>query len=130
MKKKRLFINIVLDLFRRIDNSYLITSYFILFIIIILLLLILTLFINVINIKYRLLFYLLLYNIIFLRIILLYLGFIINNYIFKEYLLLPEIIKIITTDYKPAVFLARLKIRTILISRRERYIPNIITNNL
>ncbi len=94
------------------------------------LLLILTLFINIINIKYKLLFYLLFYNIIFLRIILLYLGFIVNNYIPKGYLLLPEIIRIITTGYRSAVFLTRLKIKTILISKRERYIPSTIINNL
>jgi len=90
----------------------------------------LALFINVINIKRGLLFYLLLYNIIFLRIILLYLGFIINSYTPRGYLLLPEIIKIIITGYRPAVFLARLKVRTIPISRRERYIPSITINNL
>jgi len=43
---------------------------------------------------------------------------------------LPEIIKIITTGYGPAVFLAWLKIRTIPISRRERYIPSTTINNL
>jgi len=43
---------------------------------------------------------------------------------------LPEIIKIITTGYEPAVFLARLKVKTISISKRERYIPSIIINNL
>jgi hypothetical protein len=66
----------------------------------------------------------------FLKIILLYLGSIVNNYIFMGYLLLPEIIKIITTGYRPAVFLARLKIKTISTFKRERYISNIITNNL
>jgi len=90
----------------------------------------LALLLNVINIRRRLLFYLLLYNIIFLRIILLYLGFIVSSYIPRRYLLLPEIIKIITTGYRPAVFLAWLKVRTIPISRRERYITSTITNNL
>jgi len=90
----------------------------------------LALFINVINIKYKLLFYLLLYNIIFLKIILLYLGSIVSSYTPRGYLLLPEIIKIITTGYRPAVFLTRLKIKTIFISKRERYIPSTTINNL
>jgi len=42
-----------------------------------------------------------------LRIVLLYLGFIVTSSTPKGYLLLPEIIKIITTGYKLAVFLAR-----------------------
>ncbi len=62
--------------------------------------------------------------------ILLYLGSIVNNYTPRGYLLLPEIVKIITTGYRPAVFLARLKIKIIPISRRERYIPSTTTNNL
>ncbi len=39
-------------------------------------------------------------------------------------------IKIITTGYRPAVFLARLKVRTIPISKREKYIPSTTTSNL
>ncbi len=62
--------------------------------------------------------------------VLLYLGFIVNNYIPKEYLLLPEIIKIIITGYKPAAFLARLIIKTISISKREKYVSSTIINNL
>ncbi len=62
--------------------------------------------------------------------VLLYLDSIINSYTLKGYLLLPEIIKIIITGYKPAVFLARLIIRTISISRRERYVFSTIINNL
>jgi len=63
-------------------------------------------------------------------VVLLYLGFIVNSYIPRGYLLLPEIIKIITTGYEPAVFLARLIIKTISISRRERYVSSTIINNL
>jgi len=63
-------------------------------------------------------------------VVLLYLGFIINSYIPKGYLLLLEIIKIITTNYRPAVFLARLIIKTISISKRERGVSSIIINNL
>jgi hypothetical protein len=63
-------------------------------------------------------------------VVLLYLDSIINSYTLKGYLLLPEIIKIIITGYKPAVFLARLIIRTISISRRERYVFSTIINNL
>jgi len=63
-------------------------------------------------------------------VVLLYLGFIVNNYTPKGYLLLPEIIKIIITSYGPAVFLARLIIKTISISKRERYISSTTTSNL
>jgi len=65
-----------------------------------------------------------------LRIIFLYIDFIVNNSIFRGYILLPEINKIIITGYKPAVFLARLIIKKILISKKKRYISNIIINNL
>jgi hypothetical protein len=63
-------------------------------------------------------------------VVLLYLNSIVNNYIPRGYLLLPEIIKIITTGYKPAVFLARLIIRTISIFKREKYVSSITINNL
>jgi len=63
-------------------------------------------------------------------VVLLYLGSIVNNYILRGYLLLPEIIKIITTGYRPAVFLARLIIKAISISKRERYVSSTIINNL
>jgi len=63
-------------------------------------------------------------------VVLLYLGFIVNSYTFKGYLLLPETVRIITTGYRPAVFLARLIVRTISISRRERYVSSTTINNL
>jgi hypothetical protein len=63
-------------------------------------------------------------------VVLLYFSFIINSYIPRGYLLLPEIIKIITTGYRPAVFLARLIVKTISISRRERYVSSTTTSNL
>jgi len=63
-------------------------------------------------------------------VVLLYLGFIVNSYILRGYLLLPEIVKIITTGYKPAVFLARLIIKTISISKREKYVSSTTTSNL
>jgi len=63
-------------------------------------------------------------------VVLLYLGFIVNNYTPRGYLLLPEIIKIITTRYRPAVFLARLIVKTIFISKKGRYVSSTIINNL